>query len=116
MHRSVVILCTAALFGGFGPSCENEISQSVTSPSGAMKAVVFNRACGATVNFNTQVSVLPSNQRLPDDGGNVFIVDGSDALEIRWDSDSTLQISRATGAKIFRQETSVNGIRVMYGR
>jgi hypothetical protein len=31
--------------------------------------------CGATVDFNTQVSLLPASARLPDNGGNVLIVD-----------------------------------------
>ena len=67
MSKSFLVLLTAALMAGCGSTCDNEISQSISSPSGAMKTVVFHRECGATVGFNTQVSILPSNRRLPDD-------------------------------------------------
>jgi hypothetical protein len=54
--------------------CENEISQSVISPSGKMKAVVFSRNCGATTGANTQVSIIPASGMLLDDGGNTLIL------------------------------------------
>lgn len=37
--------------------------------------MIFNRGCGATVGFNTQVSVLSAEAALPDAEGNVLVVD-----------------------------------------
>ncbi len=38
-------------------ACGNEILKEVRSPTGKMKGVVFQRDCGATTGFSTQVSV-----------------------------------------------------------
>jgi hypothetical protein len=114
VFRRASVLVAAVLLGGCGAICENEISQSIPSRSGAMKAVVFNRACGATVGFNTQVSILPSNTRLPDEGANVLIMDGSVALKIHWNSDTALRISGVTNAPMSKQELSLDGVHIVY--
>ena len=57
--------------------CENEISKTVISPSGNLKAVVFNRGCGATTGFNTQISIINTSEELESEGGNLFIADGT---------------------------------------
>jgi hypothetical protein len=115
MQKCLLMLITTAL-GGCGAFCENEVSQTLPSPSGAMKAVVSHRACGATVGFNTQISIVPSNQRLPDDGGNVVIMDGDVLLTIYWNSDSVLRVSGVTNAHVFKQETYVDGVSIVYAK
>jgi hypothetical protein len=102
------------LLGGCGAMCENEISQTVVSPSGNMKAVVFHRGCGATVGFNTQVSLLPASARLPNDGGNVLIVDGSVPLKVEWKSDAAVLITGQLNTRMFKQQSSVAGVQVAY--
>jgi hypothetical protein len=96
--------------------CGNEISQTVNSPSGKMKAIVFNRNCGATTGFNTQVSIIPSSESLPGDSGNTLILDGVVPLSIEWRSDSALQLSGLGAAKIFLQSPSAAGVSVSYSR
>jgi hypothetical protein len=79
MHSKLIATFTLiiALAGGgvaclsLAGDCSNQIIKQIPSPNGKMKAVVFQRDCGATTGFNTQVSVLLSNQQLPDEGGNV---------------------------------------------
>jgi hypothetical protein len=39
--------------------CGNDPISETPSPNGQMKVVVFQRDCGATTGFSTQVSVLP---------------------------------------------------------
>jgi hypothetical protein len=116
MQKNLAFLLTAVLLGGCAASCENEISQSVTSPSGAIKAVVFNRGCGATVGFNTQLSIFPANTALPDSGGNVLTIDAGVPLRVQWESDSALRISGVPDARIVKQETSAAGVRVVYSK
>jgi hypothetical protein len=102
------------LLAGCGATCENEIYQTVRSPSGRMKAVVFNRGCGATVGFNTQVSLLPASAALPNDGGNVLVVDDKVPLKIEWQSDDAVRIAGQLDTEIFKQEASVSGVQVAY--
>jgi len=118
MRRSLQLIalffCLSAL-GGCGDMCGNEISQTVSSPSGSLKAVVFNRNCGATTGFNTQVSILSATDALQNDGGNTLILDGSVPLQVQWHSDSALQLSGLSTAKVFKQGRSIAGVSVSYG-
>jgi hypothetical protein len=106
MRWTLAILITAALIAGCAPICENEVSAAARSPSGKMKAVIFNRGCGATVGYNTQVSILSAEAALPNDGGNVLIVDDDVPLALHWESEGSLQIAGRLSSHIFKQETS----------
>jgi len=58
--------------------CRNEVEQEILSPDGKMKAVLFNRGCGATVGFIAGVSILGVGQKLSDeDKANVLLADGA---------------------------------------
>jgi len=101
--------------------CSNQIRREIASPNGKMKAVVFQRDCGATVGFNTQVSVLPSSSNLPNDGGNVFVADGGRGNEpsgpfvaVSWTNDTELLVTYDKQARVFHNESSVGNIRVRY--
>ena len=76
--------------------------------------MIFNRNCGATTGFNTQLSVLAKGDAVPKEAGNTFIADGSLALRVRWVSESELVITGFQGAKIFKQEKLANGVAVSY--
>ncbi len=80
-----------------------------------MKAVLFNRDCGATVGLNTQVSVLSAEAVLPNDGGNVLIVDDDVPLALQWESDGSLKITGTLPSRIYKQEHVVAGVRITYG-
>ncbi|MDB6062004.1 MAG: hypothetical protein JWM78_2107 [Verrucomicrobiaceae bacterium] len=89
--------------------CDNDIYASIVSPDGKLKAVIFERSCGATTGFSTQISVIPSSEELKNEGGNVFI--GSGRPEdvrpvVSWQSPSNLNISINKYIKIYNQENS----------
>ena len=111
---AVGMLVLAALPGCDLISCSNEIASSLVSPDGDHTAIVFNRNCGATTGFNTQLSVVASHAALPDDGGNVLIADDTIELKVSWISASELSIRGLNGAKIFKQEKQVGGVAVSY--
>src|SRR5690349_7530517 len=56
----------------FDDLCGNTIVATEFSPDHQRKAVLFERNCGATTGFSSQVSVLPADDDLPNEGGNVF--------------------------------------------
>jgi hypothetical protein len=60
------------LMSSFEDLCGNTIVATELSPDRKLKAVLFERNCGATTGFSSQVSVLPSDRDLPNEGGNVF--------------------------------------------
>jgi hypothetical protein len=109
-----VLLALSLALPGCDP-CGNEVSQTVVSPSGRLKAVVFNRNCGATTGFNTQVSILPAAAALPDDGGNTLILGGAVPLKVEWRSDATLRLNGVGAARLYKQEHAVAGVSIRYG-
>lgn len=89
--------------------CGNYIHEEYPSPSGKWKAVVFQRDCGATTGFSTQISILPSSDSLENDSGNIFIMDGhpSDvAPSLNWVADSELKINRKRTGSEHKAERS----------
>lgn len=113
-RRLVTLLAVPVLLAGCS-LCDNEISQTVGSPSGKLKAVVFNRNCGATTGFNTQVSILAASTTLPDDGGNTLTLKGAVPLKVEWRSDSSLHLSGPGAAETFKKNSAVAGVSIDYG-
>ena len=116
---AVAVVGTACV--SLAGNCTNTIHRELPSPNGKMKAVIFDRDCGATVGFNTQVSVLPSGAKLPDDGGNVFVADGGRGngtsgpyVGVSWTNDGELLVTYVKGARVFHNESSVSNVRVRY--
>ena len=118
MKRTLRLLAAIAMFAavaGCDVGCGNEIVSSFSSPSHAISAVVFNRNCGATTGFNTQVSIVHGGAA-PSGAGNTLILDGTIPLKLHWVSESELQITGLGSAKVFKQEQSVTGVSVAYGK
>ncbi|MEO5622054.1 MAG: hypothetical protein ABIO74_03365 [Dokdonella sp.] len=110
----VAIAMLAAVTGcDFG--CGDEVVSRTSSLSQAVSAVVFNRNCGATTGFNTQVSIVRAGTA-PSGAGNTLILDGTVPLKFLWVSDSKLQITGLGSAKVFKQEQLVAGVSVAYGK
>lgn len=113
--RVSLLLFLSMILGGCG-LCENEISQTVISPSGKLKAIVFNRSCGATTGFSTQVSIISASGALPDEGGNTLVLGGRVPLKVEWRSDSVLRLGGFGAARVFHQSHSVAGISIDYDK
>ena len=105
--------------------CGNDFVKEVRSPGGKMKAVVFQRDCGATTGFSTQVSLLPSNKSLPNEGGNVFVVTtdhgkapagawGGPIVEVSWLDDTHLLLRYDKRAGLSKREESLGNVNVRY--
>ena len=105
--------------------CGNEVLKEVASPSGKMKAVIFQRDCGATTGFSTQVSVISKDEKLPDEGGNAFAADtdhgeassgqsGGPEVEVSWLSESELLVKHDTRARALQHSPSPGNVRILY--
>ncbi len=90
--------------------CGNEIFQEVYSPDHEYKAVVFQRDCGATTSFSTQISILKASAKLPDESGNAFAMDGHPdwaGVKINWETNRLVSIEYAAGYEVFYMKDSV---------
>ncbi|MDB5692871.1 MAG: hypothetical protein JWO81_1934 [Alphaproteobacteria bacterium] len=105
-------------------SCENDVVRVVTASDGAHDAVVFQRECGATTGFSTQISVLPHGET-PSGRGNVFIADddhgkaaaarwGGPWADIRWLSPDHLPVSYDTNSAVAKRQARLGGVRISY--
>ena len=105
--------------------CRNYELQTIYSPDGDRKAVVFQRDCGATTGFSTQVSILRSSEKLPNKGGNTFIADtdhgrapagqgGGPEVRLRWVTEERVEVVYDKRARVFRAEETVDGVRIKY--
>lgn len=104
--------------------CANRIVSRVDAPGGARSAVMFERDCGATTGFSTQISILRPGEA-PAGKGNVLIADddhgaamagdwGGPWAEIRWLGRDHLLILHATKARMFLRQEAVAGARITY--
>jgi hypothetical protein len=105
--------------------CGNEILRAHYSPTKQLKAVVFERDCGATTGFSTQISVISANGDLPNEAGNVFVADtdhgkspsgpgGGPPVEVEWKGESSLNIIYDNRARVFLRKDSQNDVTITY--
>ena len=97
--------------------CGNEVFQEALAPSGNLKAVIFQRDCGSTTGFSTQISLVSTSDELPNESGNVFIVEGHPKdrnIEITWLNPTELLILHTAGLQAHKQETLLNGVTITY--
>lgn len=115
----------AGMFWFLGPTCGNELLAEVASPDGELRAVVFQRDCGATTGFSTQVSVLRRGEPLEDRPGNVFVADtghgaapsgpgGGPAVSARWLSSEELEVAHHPAARVFSSSPAFGSVKVRH--
>ena len=116
--------------GSFDP-CGDQIIAEAPSPGGEYRAIVFERDCGATTEFSTQVSVLRRNEGFraehtwlrSSSGANCFTCDsdhgkaaggawGGPWVDVRWVSGDRLEVRYDERARVFRHESRVSGVAV----
>ena len=137
MKRTLVLFASAPLVAALaifmavqvarvfmGPDCLNTELERHPSPDGRFDAVIFERGCGATTGFSTQVSVLPRREP-PEEAGNLFIATAGDRpvvlgrwggplVRVRWHGPDALVIERDPAARRHLEATSVGDVTAVY--
>ncbi|MCY7339211.1 MAG: hypothetical protein LH465_04565 [Sphingomonas bacterium] len=126
MLRSLIaVAVTLSLaLGGCSSACKNTIVSKAKSPDGEHIAVLFQRGCGATTGFSTQVSILAPDEATSG-GGNTFVADddhgaaavgawGGAWADMRWIAPDHLLIRFAANSRIFEQNGQVSGVKISY--
>ena len=119
------MLALLGLWGVASGMCGNEVLADIRAPDNRNRAVVFQRHCGATTGFSTQVSILRGACRLPNEGGNVFIADtdhgqapagpgGGPVVEVRWIDNAELEVRHDIRARVFTTDTLVEGVKIRF--
>lgn len=117
-------LLLVALLAGCSDFCANSVVSETTAPGGLHKAVLFQRDCGASTGFSTQISILDPEDE-PSGGGNAFRADddhgkasnghwGGSWAEVRWLAPDHLVVRYAAKSRIFEQDDAVDGVRITY--
>jgi hypothetical protein len=105
------ILITYAINKAFDDMCGNQILSESSSPDQTYRVVVFQRDCGATTGFSTQVSVLKAMEKLPNESGNLFIantyhgkapggIGGSPEVKISWVGPRSVHLTHHKDARV----------------
>ena len=121
----VLSVSTCFLFERTFDPCGNEELQTILSPAAKRKAVIFQRDCGATTRFSTQVSVLSASSGLPREAGNTLTADtdhgqapsgpgGGPMVTVQWTAELELLVKYDKRARVFRSEQSVDGVTIIY--
>ncbi|HEY8118515.1 MAG TPA: hypothetical protein VIE91_04685 [Methylophilaceae bacterium] len=125
---TLILLCIGGLFlliQSLPDMCGNQVLAEYPSPNNKLKAVTFERDCGATTGFSTQVSILSSASVLENEGGNIFVADtnhgaapagqgGGPEVQVNWLSETRLQIQHHKLVRIHRAETKSERVQVEY--
>lgn len=101
----------------FSDMCGNEVFQELNSPDARLKAVIFQRDCGATTGFSTQISLIAANTKLPNETGNLFAVTGHPKetnIEMHWITPNQLVIQHTTGLTESHKIDFYHGVRIYY--
>ncbi|WP_333607767.1 DUF5412 family protein [Arsukibacterium sp.] len=104
-----ILLLALLLYLSADGMCGNYIHTEVGSPDNRYKAVIFQRDCGATTDFSTQISIVKKNTELKNNSGNIFVVrchPDSQAPELKWLSNTELLIGRQLDGTEVRAENS----------
>ncbi|NYT39441.1 hypothetical protein HZY97_01615 [Sphingomonas sp. R-74633] len=122
-----LLIALAGLLSGCldrSDGCRNDPLSAVDAPDGRLSAVLFQRECGATTGFSTQISILRPGE-LPAAGGNVFISDDGHGaampadwhgpwVDVHWLGPDRLLVRYAARSRIFLRNENVSGVRITY--
>lgn len=120
--------CVALLYHLFSDLCATTIIDQVASPSGKLKAVVFQVDCDVGSSFNNKVAIVPGNKDIFKKNAplqSFFVADTDHGrapegkehgpeLRVSWLSDNGLEVQHHELARIIRAEKSSEGVAVDY--
>jgi len=119
------VIAAVAVCALLSSACENEVVQSAWAPRHLWKAVVFQRDCGATTGFTSQISIIGFWQSVPHGDGTVFVADtdhgrskaaswGGPPVEVRWLTWRTLEVRYDPASRVFLQNSLVMPVRITF--
>ncbi len=124
IKQAVAIVGLAALVSACSDPCANTVVSKVDSPDGLHSAILFQRDCGATTGFSTQISIVAKGEtptwsgntfRADDDQGAARVGDwGGSWASVTWLANDRLLVRYAQKSRIFEQAANADGVQVTY--
>ncbi|MEP9357399.1 hypothetical protein [Sphingomonas sp. KR3-1] len=126
LRSAIAMALSVQLSACLGDSdmCANDVIARRDAPGGGLSAVMFERSCGATTGFSTQISILRRGE-VPVGKGNIFIADddhgaaapgdwGGPWAEMQWLGPDRLRIRYAPKARTFLRREAMSGVKIVY--
>ena len=124
MRTVVATIAVAASVSGCSDTCRNTVVSTAVAPGGAQQALLFQRDCGATTGFSSQVSLTTSSAS-SSGSGNAFVADtghgsakasawGGPWVQLHWQTPQRLLIRYDREARVFTKNRSAAGVSITY--
>jgi len=124
MLKASLLIIPCLMAAGCSGTCENSVAAKATSPDSKHDAVIFQRDCGATTGYSTQISIL-DNGSVPTGSGNIFRADDNHGVaavgdwqgpwaDIKWVAPDRLIVRYASKSRIFEQISAVDDVKIDY--
>lgn len=120
-HASLILL---ASLGACSDTCVNTEVSRLTAPNGRFDAVLFQRDCGATTGFSSQIAIVLRGgvlgvanafYRADDDHGAARAGPwGGPAVTTHWLAADRLLVRYAEKSRIFEQGAKTSGVSITY--
>ena len=114
LSTGVVALVAVAIAWFWWNSCANTEQQRVASPDGQREIVTFERNCGATTDFGTQVSIFRRGAGLPHGAGNAYIYGHRVPVVVAWESKSVAVVRYPPGFRGLHESPHAGGVSVRF--
>src|SRR5687767_2723212 len=117
--KAITIVVSAVTAFIWNPiQCRVTIDRFIGAPSGAAKVAVYEKDCGATTPYNTQLSVVDSSDRFSVFRHKPFLVlKGRYELTVEWVSDKRIRVKLPPRVDIYwKDKANAGGIEIIYER
>ena len=126
---SLFLVGAIAIFGllwwSANEMCGNQILATYNIDAADLKVVTFQRDCGATTGFSTQVSIIDIDEELPNKSGNIFIADtdhgsvpsgpgGGPEVRIKVSGSHQVELSHHVRARVFQAKDYFRKVNISY--
>src|SRR5262245_58183565 len=105
--------------------CGASIVRRLPSPDGRLEAVIYERDCGATTDFGTNLSVVRAGAAVGNHAGNLFVADSDHGrapldsgnvihLAVQWIGSNSLVVRYDRRVRVFQQHRAAQGVQIQY--
>lgn len=122
--KSLLTAALLPLVSGCSDPCTNTAVTNTVAPDGRHSAALFQRDCGATTGFSTQISIIAPGEetvgagdafRADDDHGAAAVGEwGGPWAEVKWLAADHLLIKYAAKSRVFERADQIDGVRLTY--